>query len=97
MDLNDGNYPYTITYSGDDKYSSFAKSNTFKVDNILPTNISAPIVSTVYNGNKYLTITLNSHLKTDLATIRPITEQESLHLLRLQILTMLKHPARLNT
>ena len=57
-DLNDGNYPYTITYSGDDKYSSFAKSNTFKVDNILPTNISAPIVSTVYNGNKYLTITL---------------------------------------
>ena len=58
MDLNDGNYPYTITYSGDDKYSSFAKSNTFKVDNILPTNISAPIVSTVYNGNKYLTITL---------------------------------------
>ena len=58
LDLNDGNYPYTITYSGDDKYSSFAKSNTFKVDNILPTNISAPIVSTVYNGNKYLTITL---------------------------------------
>ena len=30
--LGDGNYPYTITYSGDSKYSSFTNNGSLKVD-----------------------------------------------------------------
>ncbi|WP_405283132.1 Ig-like domain repeat protein [Methanobrevibacter sp.] len=30
--LGDGNYPYTITYSGDSKYSSFTNTGSLKVD-----------------------------------------------------------------
>ena len=32
-DLNNGDYPYTITYSGDNKYSSFNSSGSLKVNN----------------------------------------------------------------
>jgi len=35
-ELGDGDYPYTITYSGDDKYSSFNTSGSLSIDNSKP-------------------------------------------------------------
>ena len=57
-DLTNGNYDYTITYSGDNKYSSFTKSASITMNNIIPTTITASAVTTVYNGGKYLVATL---------------------------------------
>ncbi|WP_462316016.1 C1 family peptidase [Methanobrevibacter sp.] len=56
--LSGGTYYYSISYSGDDKYSSFTKNYRMSVARIIPTTISASSVSTVYNGGKYLVATL---------------------------------------
>lgn len=57
-DLPNGNYDYDIAYSGDAKYSPFLRTGNLVIKKILPTTIVASAVSTVYNGNKYLIITL---------------------------------------
>ena len=36
-DLNNGNYPYIITYSGDNTYSSFTKTGKIEVNKLVPT------------------------------------------------------------
>ena len=57
-DLKNGNYDYTITYSGDGKYSSFTKSNNLVVNKVLKTTIVANDISVVYKSNKYVDISL---------------------------------------
>lgn len=57
-DLPNGNYDYDIAYSGDSKYSPFLRTGNLVINNILPTTIIASAVITVYNGNKFLVITL---------------------------------------
>ena len=56
--LADGAYSYSITYSGDLKYSSFVKTGTVSIKNPVPTKIVASNISTVYNSGKYLVATL---------------------------------------
>lgn len=58
--LGDGNYSYTITYSGDSKYSSFTNNGTLtkeapKVDPV----IAASNVKVTYNAGSYYTIMVN--------------------------------------
>ena len=55
-DLVDGAYSYSIIYSGDSKYSSFAKNGNLTIKRI--TDIIVSNVNTVYNGGKYLVATL---------------------------------------
>ena len=56
-ELNAGNYNYSITYSGDGKYSPFTNVGSMNVVlSIL--KITAPSVTTVYNGGKYVVVTL---------------------------------------
>ena len=56
-ELNAGNYNYSITYSGDGKYSSFTNVGSMNVVlSIL--KITAPSVTAVYNGGKYVVVTL---------------------------------------
>ena len=54
--LDAGNYPYTLTYSGDSKYSSFSRQGTIvevvKVDPV----ITASNVNVVYTAGTYYTI-----------------------------------------
>ena len=57
-ELANGAYGYIITYSGDGKYSSFSRTGSVTVKNILQTTIVAYNVNTVYNGGKYLVATL---------------------------------------
>ena len=57
-ELDEGNYNFTITYSGDNKYSSFSKTNSISVTKIIPTTLTSSSVTTVYNGGKYLVATL---------------------------------------
>ena len=57
-DLNNGDYNYTITYSGDDKYSAFTNTGSVNINKIISTSIDASAVTTVYNGNKYLVVSL---------------------------------------
>ena len=45
--LGDGNYPYTITYSGDSKYSSFTNSGSLKVNK----TIVNPVENTTDTNN----------------------------------------------
>jgi predicted outer membrane repeat protein len=62
--LDDGSYDYEITYSGDGKYSSFTRSGNLNIQKLTPTSITASAVTTIYNGNKYLVVTLkDSHGK----------------------------------
>ena len=56
--LADGTYSYSITYSGDSKYSTFVKTGTVSIKNPVPTKIVAYNISTVYNSGKYLVATL---------------------------------------
>ena len=56
--LNDGNYNYEIKYSGDSKYSSFTKTGNLNIHKLTPTIITTSAVTTVYNGNKFLVVTL---------------------------------------
>ena len=60
-ELNDGNYDYKINYSGDSKYSSFTKDGNVNLHKLTPTTITTSAVTTVYNGNKYLVITLRDN------------------------------------
>lgn len=67
--LDNGNYPYTIAYSGDSKYSSYSTSGSLKINktesinpapaiekiNTLMTTIS---ITSTYNENNYLVATL---------------------------------------
>ena len=55
--LNEGNYSYTIIYSGDDNYSSVIYNGNLNFK-VLSTTIIAPGITTVYNAGKYLVITL---------------------------------------
>jgi len=57
-ELVEGNYNFTITYSGDNKYVSFSKTNGISVTKIIPTTIISSAITTVYNGGKYLVATL---------------------------------------
>ena len=51
--LGDGNYPYTITYSGDSKYSSFTNTGSLKVDkNIVQPDNSTGDNTTVIDNSK---------------------------------------------
>ena len=55
--LNEGNYSYTIIYSGNDNYSSVIYNGNLNFK-VLSTTIIAPGITTVYNAGKYLVITL---------------------------------------
>ena len=57
-ELTEGNYNFTITYSGDNKYSSFSRTNSISVTKIIPTTITSSAITTAYNGGKYLVATL---------------------------------------
>ena len=57
-DLANGNYGYVLTYSGDAKYTSFTKTGSMTINNIVPTTLICSAVTTVYNGGKYLVATL---------------------------------------
>ena len=57
-DLANGNYGYVLTYSGDAKYTSFTKTGSMAINNIVPTTLICSAVTTVYNGGKYLVATL---------------------------------------
>ena len=73
-DVGEGNYPYTITYSGDSKYSSFTNNGSLKVNktNVTPvenqtgnnttvvdnSKIVASNVKVVYSAGSYYTITV---------------------------------------
>ena len=57
-DLSNGDYTYAIIYSGDDKYASFTRIGSLNVNKIIPTQLAAAQITTVYNGGKYLIITL---------------------------------------
>ena len=59
--LNDGNYYYEIKYSGDIKYSSFTKTGNLNIHKLTPITIAASAVTTVYNGNKFLVVTLTDN------------------------------------
>jgi hypothetical protein len=51
--LGDGNYPYTITYSGDSKYSSFTNTGSLNVDkNIVRPDNSTDDNTTVIDNSK---------------------------------------------
>lgn len=55
--LGDGNYPFTIRYSGDDQYLSFARDGTLvKPASALGPVITAPDVRVVYSSGSYYTI-----------------------------------------
>lgn len=58
----------TITYSGDGKYPSFTDSIT--LSNFIPTTITSSVVSTVYNGDKYLVATLKDYLDNPLVGVK---------------------------
>ncbi|WP_405309933.1 hypothetical protein [Methanobrevibacter sp.] len=60
-ELNAGNYNYSITYSGDGKYSPFTNVGSMNVAK-KPVTITALSVSTVYNGGKYIVATLKDGL-----------------------------------
>ena len=61
-ELSNGNYNYELKYNGDNKYSPFTRTGNILINKILPTTISSTAITTVYNGNKYLVITLkDSH------------------------------------
>lgn len=57
-ELAEGNYNFTITYSGDNKYSSFSRTNSISVTKIIPTTVTSSAITTAYNGGKYLVATL---------------------------------------
>ncbi|WP_405305551.1 Ig-like domain repeat protein [Methanobrevibacter sp.] len=57
-ELTEGNYNFTITYSGDNKYSSFSRTNSISVTKIIPTTVTSSAITTAYNGGKYLVATL---------------------------------------
>ncbi len=57
-DLANGNYGYVLTYSGDAKYTSFTKTGSMTINNIVPITLICSAVTTVYNGGKYLVATL---------------------------------------
>ncbi len=59
-DLDGGNYPYTITYSGDGKYSSFTNNVTLK-GQILKFDpvITASNAKVTYSAGSYYTIKVN--------------------------------------
>ena len=58
--LDDGTYPYTITYSGDKQYSAFESNGTLRIADTQPvaTEIISYNINTVYNGGKNLIATL---------------------------------------
>ena len=58
--LDDGTYPYTITYSGDKQYSAFESNGTLSIACTQPvaTEIISYNINTVYNGGKNLIATL---------------------------------------
>ena len=56
-DLSYGSYPFTITYSGDDKYLSFARDGTLvKAAPAVATVITASNVKVVYSSGSYYII-----------------------------------------
>ena len=59
-DLANGAYEYTMTYSGDDKYMSFAKTDIICVDR--PIIITAGNVKLTYSAGSYYTITVKNDL-----------------------------------
>ena len=70
--LEDGDYPYEIIYSGDGKYSSFTNTASLKVNKTAETNmtvtdyskISASNIKVTYGTGKYYTIKIyDSHGK----------------------------------
>ena len=55
--LGAGNYPFTITYSGDSKYSSFTRSGTlFKSNTAVAPVITASNMDVVYSDGSYYSI-----------------------------------------
>ena len=49
-DLANGDYEYTITYSGDDKYSSFSKEGTLKINKVIVT-VKASDMNVTFGGD----------------------------------------------
>ena len=56
-ELSDGNYDYKISYSGDNKYSSFTNIGSITVTK-KPVTITASNITAVYNGGNYIVATL---------------------------------------
>jgi hypothetical protein len=63
-----GNHNCTINYSGDGAYPSFTRF--VELNNLIPTTITSSVVSTVYNGDKYLVATLNDGFGNPLVGVR---------------------------
>ena len=64
-ELEDGSYSYTITYSGDDKYSSFTVTKDIVIKNPVNYKISASNLKSLYSSGQYYTIKVTgSNLKT---------------------------------
>ena len=63
-----GKHNCTINYSGDGKYPSFTKF--IELSNFVPTTITSSVVSTVYNGDKYLVATLKDELGNPLVGVK---------------------------
>ncbi len=59
-ELKNGNYAYTIKYSGDSKYDSFSQSANLIVDNPVYYQITASNVNVLYQAGKYYTINVNA-------------------------------------
>lgn len=58
-DLADGNYPYTITYSGDEKYSSFTNTGSFnKLSPAVDPVITAKDTNVLYTANGKYSVTV---------------------------------------
>ena len=67
--LNPGNYKATVNYSGDSNYMAFENITQISVSKA-HTVISASSVTTVYNGNKNLLITLRDAKGNSLSGVR---------------------------
>ena len=59
-ELKNGNYAYTIKYSGDSKYDSFSQNANLIVDNPVNYAITASNVKVLYQSGKYYTIKVNA-------------------------------------
>ena len=54
----DGSYSFVATYLGDENYNTNSTSGSFKVLETIKTTIIASEVTTIYNGGKYLVVSL---------------------------------------
>ena len=57
-DLDDGDYPYTITYSGDGRYSSFTTGGNLNKTTLVDPKITASNLNVLYSSGTYFKATV---------------------------------------